>query len=71
MKKLKLNALKNAELKKREMTNILGGACCNCGCVVAGVQTNAKANCDNGYTISKGGTLVSIKDNGDGSYSPC
>ncbi len=72
MRNLKLNALKNVELQKREMSKVIGGGCCNCGCAgSSSVSSNARANCKEGYTKTKGGTLVSIKDNGDGTYSEC
>ncbi len=54
--KIKLNQLNKAEMKKREMSYLIGGECCGCGCNgSSSTSANANANWNNGYSSSYGG----------------
>lgn len=56
LKLLKLNLLSKADLEKREMNHLLGGACCACGCGYQGsgggssVEANFSANDSRGIS---------------------
>ena len=57
--KIKLNALNQNELEKREMNSLKGGNCCVCSCYYAGQggssnQANSGANHDNGLHSPNG-----------------
>ena len=50
LKKIKLNRLCKAELNSRELSQLMGGICCGCGCHgSSNAVDNQKANADNGY----------------------
>jgi natural product precursor len=50
MKSLKLNAISNEQLNKKEMSKILGGAV-RCGCICAGTD-NDNANASSNHNAS-------------------
>lgn len=62
LNKVKLNQLAKADLAKREMNALLGGAgCCGCGCYYEGQEggsttsANGSANRSHGYDSDYGG----------------
>lgn len=56
LKRLKINQLSKADLDSREMSLVVGGACCGCGCNgPSSTSDNANANWNSGYSQSGGG----------------
>lgn len=71
--KLKLSQLSKAELKKREMSQILGGgSCCGCGCSgPSSMEDNYTANYYGGFPESSGGAIVCAYHGDPISISSC
>ncbi|GHT07639.1 hypothetical protein FACS189432_01660 [Bacteroidia bacterium] len=66
--KIKLNQISKIELEKREMTSLVGGSCCNCGCAgPSSIDDNHQSNYINGFSITSTGPGGVKKCTWDGS----
>lgn len=55
LSKLKLNELSKTEIEKRELSKLLGGENCECGCAgTSSSNANFNANYENDYSQSGG-----------------
>ena len=71
LSKLKLNQLSKADLEKREMSQLIGGTACGCGCLgTSDTIDNSEANWTAGYAYSVGGDEKRCAEWGDDEWGP-